>query len=82
MLATFGTVETAYWKNNPGSREHIPKSTAGMKVLTQEQVAESIVRGIESGKRAILQPGMFKLLFLLNALFPAVLSGYVARRRA
>ena len=28
MLATFGTVETNYWKNNPGSREHVPKSSA------------------------------------------------------
>ena len=47
MLATFGTVETNYWKNNPGSRDHVPKSSAAMKVLTQEQVADAIVRGVE-----------------------------------
>jgi uncharacterized protein len=80
MLATFGTVETNYWKNNPGSREHVPKSSARMKALTQEQVAEAIVRGIEREQRAILQPGVFKLLFPLNALFPAMVSGYVARQ--
>jgi short-subunit dehydrogenase len=77
MLATFGTVETAYWKNNPGSR---PKSSAAMKALTQEDVADAIARGIEREQRAILQPGIFKLLFALNALFPAMVSRYVARR--
>ena len=81
MLATFGTVETAYWKNNPGSREHVPKSAGAMKALTQEQVAEAIVRGIERGQRAILQPRMFKLLFLLSTLFPATVSNYVAGSR-
>ena len=81
MLATFGTVETNYWKNNPGSRENMfRKSSAAMKVLTQEQVAEAIVRGIEREQRAILQPGIFKLLFALNALFPATVSRFVARR--
>ena len=45
--ATFGTVETNYWKNNPGSREHVPRSSAAMKALTQEEVADTIVRGIE-----------------------------------
>ncbi len=79
MLATFGTVETNYWKNNPGSREHVPKSSAAMKVLTQEQVAGAIVRGIEREQRSVLQPGIFKLLFALNALFPAMVSRFVAR---
>ena len=80
MLATFGAVETNYWKNNPGSREHVPERSADIRVLTQEEVAEAIVRGIEREQRAILQPGIFKLLFALNALFPATVSGYVARR--
>jgi short-subunit dehydrogenase len=79
MLATFGTVETNYWKNNPGSREHVPRSSASMKALTQEEVADTIVRGIEREQRAILQPGIFKLLFALNALFPATVSRFVAR---
>ena len=80
MLATFGTVETAYWKNNPGSRENVPRSAGAMKPLTQEHVAETIVRGIERGDRAILEPEIFKLLFILNALFPATVSKYVGAR--
>jgi uncharacterized protein len=82
MLANFGTVETDYWKNNPGSREHVPKSATAMKVLTQEQVADFIARGIERGQREIVQPRIFSLLFFLNDLFPATLSGFVAGRRA
>ncbi len=74
MLANFGTVETPYWKNNPGSREHMPALAGAIKVLTQEQVANFIVRGIERDQRDILQPGIFRLLFLLNELFPATLS--------
>jgi short-subunit dehydrogenase len=80
MLATFGTVETNYWKNNPGSREHMPKRSAAVKALTQEDVAKAIVRGIEREQRAVLQPGIFKLLFPLNALFPAAVSRYLTGR--
>ena len=50
-----------------------------MKALTQEEVADTIVRGIEREQRAVLQPGIFKLLFALNALFPATVSRFVAR---
>jgi len=80
-LATFGTVETKYWKTNPGSREHLPAIAAAIKVLTQEQVAEAIVRGIERNQREILQPRIFKLLFLANALFPETVSRFLGRRQ-
>ncbi len=79
-LANFGTVETKYWKSNPGSREHLPAIAASIRVLTQDEVAEAIVRGIERQQREIVQPGIFKLLFLLNALFPATTSRLLARR--
>lgn len=80
MLATFGTVETAYWKNNPGSRDHMPKGNAATKPLTQEQVAQFIVRGIEREQREILRPAIFKLLFPLNAMFPATVARLMARQ--
>lgn len=80
MLATFGTVETNYWRNNVGSREHMPKRAASIRVLTQEEVAEAIVRGIERGRRAVLQPAIYKLLFPLNALFPATVARFVTGR--
>lgn len=80
MLATFGTVETNYWKSNPGSRENMPQRAASIKALTQEKVAEFIVRGIERGQRAVLQPAIFKLLFPLNTLFPTAVARILTSR--
>lgn len=80
MLATFGTVETNYWKSNPGSREKMPRRASSFKPLTQEKVAETIVRGIERGQRAVLQPAIFKLLFPLNALFPTAVARFLNSR--
>jgi short-subunit dehydrogenase len=80
MLATFGTVESNYWKNNPGSREHMPERSADIRVLTQEEVAKAIVRGIERGQREVLEPAIYRVLFPLNALFPAAVSRYVTGR--
>jgi short-subunit dehydrogenase len=79
-LATFGTVETPYWKNNPGSREHVPWIAAWIKVLSQQEVADFIVRGIERRRRVILQPAVFKALFFLNVLFPRTVSALVTAR--
>jgi short-subunit dehydrogenase len=69
-LAMFGTVETSYWEHNPGSRERLPKQAANMRTLSSEQVASAIVSGIEKGTRTIVLPAAFRLLFLLNSLFP------------
>jgi uncharacterized protein len=69
-LAMFGTVETSYWEHNPGSRERLPKQAAGMPTLSSGQVASAIVAAIEKGARTIVQPTAFRLLFLLNRLFP------------
>ena len=80
MLATFGTVESNYWKNNPGSREHMPQRSADIRVLTQDEVAGAIVRGIERDQREVLEPAIYRLLFPLNALFPTAVSRYVTGR--
>ena len=70
-LAVFGTVNTPYWENNPGSRDHLPKRAAGIQPLTAAEAATAIVKAIEKNQRIIVKPGIFRLLFLLNALFPA-----------
>jgi len=79
MLANFGTVETPYWKNNPGSRKHVPKTGPAKIVLTQDQVADAIVRGIERDQREVLLPSVFRLVFALNAFFPATVARFIAR---
>jgi len=69
-LAMFGSIETAYWANNPGSRERLPRITSMAPVLTEQQVADAIVVGIERDRRLVLKPSIFWLVLGLNALFP------------
>ena len=80
LLETFGTVETDCWKNNPVSRGHMPALARMVPVLTQDRVADAIVRGIERDRRAVLLPIIFGLPFLLNAILPATVSKYATGR--
>jgi short-subunit dehydrogenase len=70
-LAMFGTVETPYWDHNPGSRARLPKRAAWMPALSPQTVASKIVSAIENGSRSVVAPAMFRLIFLINRLFPA-----------
>jgi hypothetical protein len=67
----FGRVESPYWENNPGSRERLPRRAARIRPLTPDEAAAAIVAGIERGRRTVVAPRVFRLLFLLDALFPA-----------
>jgi short-subunit dehydrogenase len=69
-LAVFGGVNSPYWTHNPGSKERLPKINSLIPILTAEQTANFIVRGIERNAREVIRPGMFRAVFLLNALFP------------
>jgi short-subunit dehydrogenase len=69
-LALFGTVESSYWEHNPGSRERLPRKAGQIRVLTTEEAADAIISGIENGKRAVIKPAIYRLLFMFNALFP------------
>ncbi len=79
-LAVLGTVETPYWKNNPGSRENLPKTDPRlMPVLTPEQAAEAILSGAEARKPLVVKPASFRMLFVLNALFPQLVARQLRR---
>jgi uncharacterized protein len=84
-LAVFGTVESAYWENNPGSREHLPKEAACIRALTADEAGRAIVAAIERNQRIIIKPAIFRLLFLLSELFPlqteAMMCGHLKKRR-
>ena len=69
-LAVFGTVESTYWNHNPGSRERLPKRAAGIRPLTPKEAAAALVTCIEKDQRLLVMPAIFRLLFLLNELFP------------
>jgi short-subunit dehydrogenase len=80
MLAVFGTVETAYWEHNPGSRERLPKPAGRMRALSPEEAAAALVAGIEKGACTVVKPAIFRLLFMLNALFPAQTESIMCKR--
>jgi short-subunit dehydrogenase len=74
-VALLGTVESPYWKHNPGSRENLPQTNPRfMPTLTPEQAAEAIVSGAEQKKPFVVKPAIFRALFVLNALFPRLVA--------
>jgi uncharacterized protein len=78
-LAMFGTVESPYWEHNPGSRERIPRSARGIRVLSTNEVASRIVSGIEKRSRTVIAPVPFRALFLVSTLFPDQLDASMAK---
>lgn len=79
-LVVLGTVETPYWQHNPGSRENMPESNPRlMPALTPEQAAEAIVAGVEAGKPLVVKPAIYRMLFVLNALFPRLVARQLRR---
>jgi short-subunit dehydrogenase len=79
-LVVLGTVETPYWQNNSGSREHVPGSNPIlMPILTPADAAEAIVRSVEARKRRVVKPAALAALFLLNALAPRLVARQLRR---
>ena len=76
-LAVFGKVSSLYWTHNPGSEERLPRVDRLLPTLTPEQTANFIVRGIEREARTIIRPVIFRLLFLLNSLFPGITAMFL-----
>ena len=72
MLASFAKVASSYWENNPGSEKRLPKAQALMRVLTPEEAAAAIVKGIRRNKCEVIAPFMLRVIFILNRFFPSV----------
>jgi hypothetical protein len=51
-----------------------------MRGLTPDEVAEAILRGVEKGSRCVVRPRIFRLLFLLNAVFPRRVEAIMCQR--
>lgn len=79
-LAMFGTVESPYWQHNPGSRERVPKSARGIRVLSTQEVASLIATAIEKRSRTVIAPAAFRGLFLMSAMFPRQVDASMAKR--
>lgn len=69
-----GVVDSPYWKNNPGSRERVPKMGNLVPVLTTEQVGEAIVSGVKKNKKLVVIPFMMKSTYWQHAIFPGVVQ--------
>jgi short-subunit dehydrogenase len=72
MLTSFAKVASSYWENNPGSEERLPKAQSMMRVLTPEEAAAAIVKGIRRNKCEVIAPFMLRIIFSLNRFFPSV----------
>lgn len=70
MLASFAKVASSYWENNPGSEERLPKAQSMIRVLTPEEAAQAIIKGIKRNRREVVDPPMLRFVFALNRLFP------------
>ncbi len=68
-LVVLGPVESTYWEHNPNSRERVPK---GFAPLSTTDAAAAILHAIERRKRYVVRPGLFRLLFALEALVPGI----------
>lgn len=79
-LVVLGTVDSPYWKHNPGSRAHLPKPPRWLApVLSVEEAAAAILRGLESGSRLVVAPRFFRPLMLLAALMPRLVEARLRR---
>src|SRR3990170_6051427 len=79
-LVVLGTVETPYWKNNPGSRERVPVGNPILApILSAEEAAEAIFRGVDGRKRRVVKPAALRALFLLNAFAPRLVARQLRR---
>lgn len=79
-LVVLGTVDTPYWEHNPGSRRNVPKtSELLLPTLTAEQAAQAIVDGAARKRTFVVRPGLYRALFVLNALFPRLIAHQLRR---
>jgi short-subunit dehydrogenase len=65
-----GVVTSDYWKNNPGSRERVPRMGKLVPEVTPEQAANAIVNGVQRNRRHVVIPFMMRFTCWNHALFP------------
>ena len=86
-LVTFAAVRSAYWENNPGSEMRVPKAQTLIPIITTEQAAAAILKGIQRNQREVIAPMMLQVVVALSYLFPFVtrrlmiLTGYKRKAR-
>lgn len=75
----FSEVSSAYFENNPGSHEHIPKAAKILPVITPERCAEVIAETIRRPRPLVLYPFSMRLFYWAFRAAPAPSRWLVAR---
>jgi len=79
-LVLLGTVESAYWEHNPGSRAYLPKSNSVLfPTLSPDEAAETVMVAAEARRRITVRPWLFRLIFVLNVLMPNLVAAQLRR---
>lgn len=79
-LVVPGLVESSYFAHNSGSRERVPRVVRWLTpVLTPEQVARAITRGVRRNRRRVVTPAVLGLLLQAHRLAPAPFEWFVRR---
>jgi short-subunit dehydrogenase len=68
-LVVLGTVESPYWRHNPGSREHVPR---GFAALSTDAAAAAVVHAITHRRKRVFRPRLFRWLIALEAIAPGI----------
>jgi short-subunit dehydrogenase len=74
-----GKVNSAYFANNPGSEERIPRIAGMYGTLTPDQVATAIVRAVERNRREVILPFALRLTVMLHNLLPGPIDWLVIK---
>jgi short-subunit dehydrogenase len=70
-LVAPGEVRSAYFDNNPGSYERLPRIAARLyRALTVDEVARMIVRAIERERRLVVAPALLRLTLGFHRFLP------------
>jgi short-subunit dehydrogenase len=77
-----GKVSSTYFEHNPRSEERIPRIAQWVPTLTPEQVAATLVRGVERDRREIMLPAILKGVIVARAVAPAVVDWLMFRTGA
>jgi len=79
-LVVLGSVDTPYFAHNPDSLENVPKTDPRLlPTLTPQQAAEAIYEGATQKKAFVVKPGLYRALFVLNALFPKTVASQLRK---
>ncbi len=72
-LATFAKVDSDYFSTNDNAATRLPGAQALIRVLTPEQAAAAILRGIRKNERDIVAPFELRALMVAGRFMPGAM---------